>query len=127
MREFFDEMWALPEADLHSVRSPLVNVEDKGDKLMVTAELPGMKKEDIQVDLEEGALTISAERKGVEEEKEKDYYRCERQYSSFRRRIALPEQVNLEGADAEYSDGILTISLPKKEGAESKKKGLTIR
>ncbi len=127
MREFFDEMGAFPETDFESVRSPLVNVEDKGGRLVVTAELPGMKKEDIQVDLEEGALTISAERKDVEEEKEKDYYRCERQYSSFKRRVALPEPVNLEGADAEYSDGILTISLPKKEGAESKKKGLTIR
>ena len=121
-----DDFWSFPELGFESVRTPLVNVEDKGKELVVTAEIPGMKKDDIHVDVEDDSLTISAKRSGVDEEKSKNYYRYERSSSSFLRRISLPESVESEKADAEYKQGVLTIVLPKKEG-HVKKKGLTIR
>jgi HSP20 family protein len=80
-----------------------------------------MKREDITVEVADHTLTIAGERKTEQEVKEKDYYRCERSYGSFRRAIALPAGVEKGQIAATYKDGILEVTLPKAKGQEPAK------
>jgi HSP20 family protein len=93
--------------------------EDK-ENLVAKVELPGMKKEAIEVSLDEGILTISGERKAEEVVKDAEPHRLERFYGRFQRSVALPVPVNTAAVKANYVDGILTVTLPKAEEAKPK-------
>ena len=84
------------------------------------AELPGMKKEDIDVSLHDGALSISGERKGEEKFQGAETFRSERFVGRFQRSITLPSEVKGDQVKAQYKDGILTVTLPKSEAAKPK-------
>jgi HSP20 family protein len=92
---------------------PRVDVYQKNASLMVKAELPGMTKEDIKVEMDDGDLVISGERKSESEVREEDYYRVERAYGSFYRRLQIPFEVKIEQIKANYKDGVLEIEIPK--------------
>jgi len=92
--------------------TPYVEVFEKPDELVVRAELPGLKKEQIKVEITEGELTISGERKEEEEKKEKGFYRSERSYGSFLRTIPVPEGAKIENATATVKDGVLEVKMP---------------
>lgn len=96
-------------------REPLIDMEETEDELKVTVELPGISKEDIDIDVTEDTITIKAKRKEAIEEKKKGFYRVERSYRGFYRKIGLPCNVIPEKAEASYKDGILIITLPKTE------------
>ena len=89
------------------------DVTDTGDAFVLDAELPGFKKEDIKIDVENDCLTISAERKLDEEEKQKNFIKRERFYGSFSRSFDV-SGVNVDGIEAAYNDGILRLTMPKK-------------
>jgi len=89
------------------------DVTDTGDAYKPEAELPGMKKEDIAIDIENDCLTITAERSFEDEDKKKNYVKRERFYGSYSRSFDV-SGVNVEGIEAEYKDGILTLNMPKK-------------
>ena len=89
------------------------DVTDTGDAFVLGAELPGFKKEDIKIDVENDCLTISAERKLDEEEKQKNFIKRERFYGSFSRSFDV-SGVNVDGIEAAYNDGILKLTMPKK-------------
>ncbi len=89
------------------------DVTDTGDAFVLDAELPGFKKEDIKIDVENDCLTISAERKLDEEEKSKNFIKRERFYGSFSRSFDV-SGVNVDGIEAAYSDGVLKLTMPKK-------------
>jgi HSP20 family protein len=91
--------------------SPRVEAFQKGDRFIVRAELPGLKKDDVQVDLNDNALTIHGERREEHEDQREGYYRSERQYGQFSRTIPLPEGVIPESAEASFRDGVLEISM----------------
>lgn len=91
--------------------SPRVEAFQKGDKFIVRAELPGLKKDDVQVELTNDALTIHGERRAEHEEKREGYFHSERQYGQFHRTIALPEGVISESAQASFRDGILEVTM----------------
>jgi len=93
--------------------------EDK-DNVIVKAELPGMKKEDIEVTLAGDMLSISGERKEEKESKDAENYRSERYFGRFQRSVTLPHQVDPNKIQASYKDGILTVTLPKSEEAKRK-------
>lgn len=93
--------------------SPQVDVVETDQEIRVSAELPGMDDEDIEVSLSRDVLTISGEKKQEKQEKGRDYYRAERSYGSFRRSVPLPAEVNADKVDAVFSKGVLTITLPK--------------
>jgi len=94
---------------------PAVNiVEDKND-YKVSLAVPGMKKDDFNIDVEGNMLTISSEKEESKEEKDEKYNRKEYSYSSFSRSFTLPEEVNKEKIEAKYEDGLLKLMLPKKE------------
>jgi HSP20 family protein len=102
-------------------RSPSIEVVDKGDKYLVRAELPGMKKEDIDVSIADSSLTISGERKQDKEVKEEDYLYREHYYGSFHRTLPLPEGVDSKKIEASYENGILEVTMPKGEETKIKK------
>ena len=94
---------------------PAVNIMETKDEFNVSLAVPGMKKEDFKIDLDGNMLTISCEKEEKKEQKEAKYTRKEYNYSSFSRSFTLPEGVNREKIDAHYEDGILKMTLPKKE------------
>jgi HSP20 family protein len=100
---------------------PAVEVFEKDGKLTVRAELPGLKREDITIEVMDDTLMLSGERKTEHEVKEQDYYRCERAYGSFRRAIGLPAGVDKSQIKAVYTDGVLEVTLPKAKGQEPTK------
>ncbi len=112
---------------MHGERQPLVDVMDKGAEIVVSAELPGVDKKDIELNVEENTISIKAESKEeVEKSKEEEgYYFHERSYSSYARTIPLPAEVIPEKASAEFKNGILTVTLPKKH-PEAKGRGHSI-
>ncbi len=107
--------------------APSSDVYEKEGNLVVKAELPGVKKEDIDVSVENGDLVIKGERKTEEEVKEDKYYRMERFSGSFYRRFPLPEGVSSEQITADYNDGVLEIHVPKPTASESEAKKVSIR
>ena len=96
-----------------AVSSFRTDVTDTGDAFVLDAELPGFKKEDIKIDVENDCLTITAERKADEEEKQKNFIKRERFYGSFSRSFDV-SGVNVDGIEAAYNDGILKLTMPKK-------------
>jgi HSP20 family protein len=95
-----------------------VDLYGEKDEIVVKTELPGMSKEDIQVNVIDRLLTIKGEKKKEEELKEGDYYRSERSYGSFSRSVDLPGEVQIEKAKASFKNGVLEIRLPKTEEAK---------
>lgn len=100
---------------------PSVDLEDKGKEYRLTADLPGFNKEDIEVEVQDDSVIIQAQKAQTEEEKKKNYVRRERRARSFYRRMPLPENVKAEEAKASLVNGMLEITLPKKEPKETKK------
>jgi HSP20 family protein len=105
--------------------APAVDVYEDRDSLVVQVELPGMKKEDIDLSFHEGSLIISGERKLESESGDGESSRSERFFGRFQRAIELPKRVDAGGATATYRDGILTVKLPKAE--EAKPKQITVK
>lgn len=102
---------------------PTMDVFEKDGELIVKADLPGMKKSDVQVLIEEGDLVLKGERKFMTEVKEEEYYRCERDYGEFYRRLALPFVVDPALIVAKFTDGVLEVKvqIPAEHKAEPKK------
>jgi HSP20 family protein len=99
---------------------PPVDVRETEHELIVAADVPGLKFEDIDVRLENGTLTIKGERKFESKEEKTGYHRVERSYGVFQRVFDLPDTVEVEGVKADYKNGVLTVVLPKKEIAKPK-------
>jgi HSP20 family protein len=92
--------------------SPRIDMFEKNNRLVTRVDLPGMKKEDGTVEVTDGYLALSGERKRETEEKKDAFYRSEREYGSFYRSVPLPEGVKLEDVKATFADGILEVSIP---------------
>jgi len=93
--------------------APVVDISETPEAYLIRAELAGMKREDIKVKLEQGVLTLRGERRQEKEDKDNKHHRVERFYGSFARSFTLPEDADAEHIKAEYSEGLLTLSLPK--------------
>jgi HSP20 family protein len=104
--------------------NPVVDLYEKDDHFMIKAELPGVNKDAIKIDLQDRLLTLSGERTYDNEVKEENYYRRERSYGKFQRAFTLPADVDSDKIKAEFKDGLLQIEVPKPE--EKKAKQVTI-
>lgn len=104
---------------------PSVDIAEDEEQFTISASLPGMKKDDISIDLENGRLSISGERKMETEEKNRNYHRVESQYGSFSRSFYLPDTIDEETVQAKYEDGVLNISIQKSK--EKVKKQIEIQ
>lgn len=100
--------------------APTVDVVDAKDRLRIKAELPGLKKDDIQVSVEDSSVVISGEKKEEKEQKEEGFIRRESTYGSFYRSIPLPSGADPNKIDASYKDGVLELTIPKSEQAKPK-------
>ena len=100
--------------------APNVDISETDTAYLIKGEIPGVNKEDIKVNLEDGLLTMSGERKQEKEEKNKKFHRIERSYGSFMRSFRLPDNVDESAVKAEFKDGMLSITLPKSTQAKNK-------
>jgi HSP20 family protein len=106
---------------------PQIETRRRGDDLVVHADLPGLRKEDVHVEVDDGILTISGERSHEHEDERDDYYRSERSYGQFYRAIPLPEGVDENACEATFKDGVLEVSIPLPKQQEKKAKEVQIR
>jgi len=98
--------------------APAVDIEETPDALILTADLPGLSMENIDVRIEDGTLALSGERKFEKEDNKAGYHRIERSYGSFKRLFTLPDTVEADKVTAGYENGVLKITIPKKEVAK---------
>ena len=128
LNRFFDDPFfrigRMDEAANLGLWNPAVDLYEKDDHFVIKAELPGVDKNDIKVDLKDRVLTLSGERTYDNEVKEENYYRKERSYGKFQRAFTLPTDVDSDKITAEFKDGVLRVEVPKPE--EKKAKQVTI-
>jgi HSP20 family protein len=126
-RPFGLRRWpAMPRMMEEVEASPSVDIYEEGDNIILKSEMPGMTKEDIEVNLTDDTITLSGEKKKEEKIEKKDYYRLERSFGSFKRSFALPSEVQSDRAKASFKNGILEIKIPKSEEAKKKEKKIKI-
>ncbi len=93
--------------------TPAMDLVEVGDDLVLKADLPGMARDDVNIEVKDGMLTISGDRKDEHEEKADGYYRVERSFGGFSRSLTLPKGVEAEGIEADFTDGVLEVRIPK--------------
>ena len=121
----WNEVFRNPEGWVRMTTYPAVNISENKDHYTLSLAVPGLKKEDFRINVEGNVLTIGSEKEESKEEKEEQYTRHEYSYSSFCRSFTLPDEVNMNKIDAVYLDGVLKVTLPKKE--EAKRSGASKR
>jgi HSP20 family protein len=124
MNQIFEDALARNRGREEGLRSgmwtPAVDIYENNDSVVVKAELPGVEKDQISVEVKDGILSLRGERKFEKEVKEESYHRIERAYGSFQRSFSLPVSVDQEKVTAKFRDGVLEVKLPKKEQAKPK-------
>lgn len=106
--------------------APSCDIVETDKEYRIRLELPNVKKEDVQITLDQGMLTVQGERKEEKEEESGRFHRRELKYGTFLRRFTLPDEVDSEKVDARFHDGMLTVTVPKSETKQSKAKQITI-
>jgi HSP20 family protein len=128
MNRLFDDPFfsigRLADDDSLGMWNPAVDLYEKDDHFVIKAELPGVDRQDIRIDLKDRVLTLSGERTQEQEVKEENYYRQERSYGKFQRAFRLPADVDSDKIKAEFKDGVLQVEVPKPN--EIKAKTVTI-
>lgn len=122
LNQLFEDFMPMEEWGGGKVFTPAVDIKEEEDKLVVTTDLPGINKEDVEINLKEDMLEISAKTGKEKETEEEGYLRRERAYTQFYRAVRLPTSVKEEGSTAKMESGVLTITLPKLQIEEPKKK-----
>lgn len=107
--------------------SPYVDVVEKDNAFEITAELPGLKEEDVDISLADGVLTMKGEKKEETEQREKGYYLSERRYGSFQRAFRLPDSIDEDKVEARFDNGVLRVTLPKRPEAVKQAKKISIQ
>jgi HSP20 family protein len=131
MERLFDEMvgrglWRTSEErPLRGAWVPAVNIAERQDAMVIVADLPGLKAEDVDVTVEDGTLSIRGERRLEEAAEGETYHRVERIYGAFERSFTLPNSVDVDKIEARFSNGEMTLTLPKRE--ESKPRSVKIK
>lgn len=121
MERFFDSMLGrYPRERAEGFWAPAVDVEETNDAMILRAEIPGMKKEDIKVTVADDTVTIAGERRHEAEQKNKTFHRIERAYGSFQRTIVMPVSIQGDKATASYKAGVLELVLPKAEKVKAR-------
>ena len=101
--------------------SPSVDIYENKDQIVLEAELPGMKREDFDLSVENNTITLRGERHFEKKDETDNYHRVERAYGSFTRSFTLPNTVSAEGAAAEYTNGVLRVTMPKREDTKARR------
>jgi len=121
IHQLFDEGYAPAREEVAlQAWAPPVDVYEDENSFLIKVELPEINRDDVKVSLNENVLSISGERRVENEEKRENYHRVERSYGQFHRSFTLPQNVNAEAINAQFKDGVLRLTLPKKEEAKPK-------
>jgi HSP20 family protein len=124
MNQIFEDALARNRGREEGLRSgmwtPAVDIYENNDSVVVKAEIPGVEKDQISVEVKDGILSLRGERKFEKEVKEESYHRIERSYGNFQRSFSLPVSVDQEKVTAKFKNGVLEVKLPKKEQAKPK-------
>jgi len=123
--DIFGEFFKGERKDLNRGWNPKVDIFEEADHIIMKAELPGVEKDNIAIDVNGRVLTLKGERSSDNEVKEGNYYRRERSYGKFERSFTLPAETDSEKIKAEYKDGVLKLNIPKPES--SKPKHITVQ
>lgn len=107
--------------------SPAMDVAESDKEFKITAELPGLDIKDVNITVADGYVTIQGEKKQESKEEKEGYFRQERAYGSFKRVVALPDHANLDKAEANFKNGVLSVTVPKQSGSQSKERSLEIK
>jgi len=118
---FVDRLWPEWQRDIGEEWTPAINFYEKEGKYFLTAELPGLTKDDISVTVDNGVVTVTGKKETTREEEGASFYIKESSYGSFSRSFRLPTEVEEEKIDAKFKDGVLTLEMPQKGGPEAKK------
>ncbi len=122
MEDLFSNFWGSSQANLPAVSmSTALDVVESENAFTIKLDAPGLETKDLNIQIHGNTLTISGERKEEKESKDKTYYRMERRHGTFSRTVTLPCEVNENEAAAEYTNGVLSLTLPKAEGSKTKK------
>ena len=125
---FFMLDFGYDDAPLSQAMNPKVEVEEKENEVVVSAEVPGMNENDVDLEVSsDGYLTISGEKKQEKKENHKGSYFSEISYGSFKRTIPLPWDLKFDDATADYKDGVLKVTFPKSQNEQGKKKKISIK
>lgn len=129
VNRLFQDSFFRTRADESSLSAwtPSVDIYEDGDQLVIKADLPDVNEKDIDIRIENNTLSIRGERKFEKKVSEENYLRVERAYGAFSRSFALPNTVNAEHINAEYRNGVLTITLPKREESKPRQIKVTAR
>jgi len=125
LNRMFEAAWQGEPLSQGAWVPPVDIVENAGKDVVVRAELPDMKREDIKVTFENNVLSIEGERKFEKKDEGETYHRIERGYGSFRRSFSLPATVDPTRVEAEYKDGVLTVRLPRREESRPRQIAIT--
>ena len=120
INQFLNRMfnwWDTGLSDPYGTWWPALDIAEREGEILVRAEVPGLRSEDIDVSVHDGVLSISGEKKVEKEENDADYHHVERSYGCFARNISLPDSVDTEKVESTYKNGILTVTIPKNEKA----------
>ncbi|HBR06435.1 MAG TPA: Hsp20/alpha crystallin family protein [Desulfovibrio sp.] len=122
LADLMEEFWKSPFEGFpwRDTGYPAVDVSEDDKEVTVKAELPGLEAKDVELTLESGVLTIRGEKKFEGEEKKENYHRIERSYGSFVRAVPLPREVKSDKVKAKFDKGVLTVTMPKAEKAETR-------
>ena len=123
MNRLFDDFFGGPRKaeDQERLRwTPRVNIEEVNDHFVITAELPGLGREDVKIEVKDRVLTLAGEKKVENEKKDRNVYLFERAYGNFCRTFTLPDNVDADKIGAEFKNGLLRIDIPKTEEAKPK-------
>lgn len=125
------ERWFGPQSEAAREQGfavmPAIDVAEKGDAIEITAELPGVKEDDLEVSITDGILTLKGEKSTDSETREKDYHVVERRYGSFRRQIPLGFMPETDKVTASFKDGVLTLSIPRPAEAAERTRKIAIQ
>jgi HSP20 family protein len=127
VNQLLNQLDEAKEESFLSAFVPVVNTREGEYAYHIELDLPGIKKEDIEITTEDNVLTISGERKLKDEAKEEDYYRVESVYGKFSRSFTLPEKIDVENIHAESADGVLEVIIPKLKEEDTKPKKIEIK
>lgn len=130
LEEFFQDEWPKGflsgSSAIKGLREPRMDIYEEDDNLVAEVELPGVDADNVEVNVTENALKIKARQEKKEEKEEKGYYKKELSRGYFRRAVRLPVKVKDEQAEANYEDGVLTITMPKSEQEQKEQKGTQV-
>lgn len=125
--DFLGDPWSDPWEQIGNRFTPQIDLSDRGGELRVTAELPGLDANDIEVAVEGNLLTLTGEKKDEHEEAKGDYYHSERSYGYFKRSVELPAGVDPNKVTARFKKGVLEIAIPKKPEAQTTRKTIALK